>query len=365
MKKLSTKQRLRLLRLNRHHKKCVMQERRKRLSEKQQYMRFGACTTLVAPERFNLEGDVLSLLAFTNKLERAAANKHLNRIRLDFSSTEKMFSDGTLYFLAILDSLRARFPRKRFTLRPPSDPIVGQVLQQVGINDLLKLKNLFPTEALHKTVRHWCVASGNIVDAQKADNIFTNIKGKLTDELTRSVYTGVTEAMTNCHHHAYEGMDLPDAQLKKWWMFSREDASSLQVLFCDLGIGIPHSLYREGETIDSSWFDTLTNWMRNQRKNGKIINDALKIKAAIEIGRSRTKMGNRGKGLQQMVQILDEISNGNALVRIISGKGVYRRRPKGKSSVETPLPLSNDKKAAIKGTMICWSIPLTREGKQK
>lgn len=91
--------------------------------------------------------------------------------------------------------------------------------------------------------------------------------------------------------------------------------------------------------------------------------DALKIKAAIEIGRSRTKLSNRGKGLQQMVGILDTLGNNAAKVTIYSGRGVYRRTPKNGNTPEFLYKLDDRRKQpGIRGTLIYWSIPLPGKG---
>lgn len=65
-----------------------------------------------------------------------------------------------------------------------------------------------------------------------------------TDKTGQNLYAGVIEAMTNSIHHAYEsgrgdGIEMID---KRWWMFSQKRDGKLTVVFCDLGIGISHSL---------------------------------------------------------------------------------------------------------------------------
>lgn len=145
-------------------------------------------------------------------------------------------------------------------------------------------------------------------------------------------------------------------------MFSREDATSgkLQVVFCDLGIGIPKSLFRESDQVSDGWLDRLRNWIARHVEGGKADDDALKIRAAIEIGRTRTKLQHRGKGLKQMVSTLDQIGDGDATVEIISGNGIYRHRSRNKKVVEKALPLSDNRKTAIRGTLIHWSVPLPK-----
>lgn len=314
-----------------------------------------------APKCFSLDFEYIEpLLQFIKKMERAAAANYACRIRINFHRTEKMVSDGTLYFLAHVDHLIHKHPDKIFCLRPSNNPIVNQVLQQVGISNLLN-SNLHSNESnFHKTVKYWRYATGCNVNAQKAEGIFKSFQGKITNELRRSIYDGIAEAMTNCCHHAYQNTDQPPS-MQKWWLFSREDEHEMHVTFCDLGIGIPKSLYRDSKDVSNGWWENLHNWLKKMQENGKNINDALKIKAAIEIGQTRTNLKNRGKGLKQMVNALDDISDSKAEVVILSGKGRYQRVSKNSNNPEFVLPLSKNKKTAIKGTLIYWNIPLIKK----
>ena len=352
MKRLNPKQRLYLMRCAAYRIR-----RRKGRLKKQQAAADWLC--LCVPEHVTLQPDYVKLLTeMVEKLYEKAAIEN-RRIRLDFSKTAKMYSDGTLYLTACLNDLAVRYPSCRFSMVAPSDAVVEQVLYQVGIAALLGRRRRFDSAKFHKSVRHWHVAHGNDVNLENAKNIFDSFEGRLTPVLSRSIYAGVSEAMTNCAHHAYEGQDITSS-CRKWWMFSREDADSgqLQVVFCDLGIGIPKSLFRDSEQVAEGWPDTLKNWIAKHVAGGKADDDSLKIKAAIEIGKTRTKLQHRGKGLKQMVSTLDEIGSGDAFVEIISGGGLYRHHAKNRKAVEKAFPLSHNKKIAIRGTMIHWSVPL-------
>ena len=354
MKRLNEKRRLYLMRCSRYQLK-----KRRNIVKKQK--RFIDWFILSVPERVGLHPKYVRLVAVLIERLYEKVENGCSRIRLDFSKTEKMYSDGTLYLTACLNDLVERFPNCHFSMVTPSETRVEQVLYQVGIAKLLGRMKSFDSSAFHHSVRHWHVAHGYDVNLENAENIFDSFQGRLTPELSRSIYAGVSEAMTNCMHHAYEGENLPDA-CRKWWMFSREDATSgrLQVVFCDLGIGIPKSLFRESEKIKDDWLDNLKKWIASHIASGKADDDALKIRAAIEIGRTRTKLQHRGKGLKQMVSTLDQIGDGDATVEIISGNGMYRHRSRNKKVVEKALPLSDNRKTAIRGTLIHWSVPLPK-----
>lgn len=363
MKRLSLKRKQRLCRLMKYRRRRDFLKRRIGLQAKQKREKYGEICCIPAPLCFSLPTRKSSpLVQFIEKLECAAQSGIYGRIEIDFTSTEKMVSDGTLYFLANLETLRRRFSHLSFGMRSPSDAIVMQVLQQVGIARLLGRQKKFDKSSFNASVKDWHVASGKKVNAADAANIFNSFDGKITPELQRSVYTGITEAMTNCHHHAYDGLNLPEDE-QKWWLFSREvekqGVRELQVVFCDLGIGIPASLYRQSEQVDKGWWHRLADWFRQNNASDHQPNDALKIRAAIEIGATRTKMTHRGKGLKQMVGILDQLGNNKSRVDIFSGSGLYRRINKKGEPIELTLPLTNDKTQSIRGTLIHWSIPLS------
>lgn len=355
MKRLSQKRKCYLLRQSTYRMKNRL-SRYHRLKKIKSVIKW---QNFVVPEHVSLLPKHIHLLIeLIEKLYQTMERNPNAYIRIDFSRTEKMYSDGTLYLWACISDLTLRYRHCHFSIVKPSDYVVEQVLYQVGIAALLGRRKYFNNSTFHPSVRHWHVAYGENVDLEKANNIFDSFKGKLTPELSKSVYAGISEAMTNCIHHAYE-----DIAYKKWWMFSREDTHSkkLQVVFCDLGIGIPKSLYQNANDITDDWLERLTEWLHRHISAGKANNDALKIKAAIEIGRTRTKLPNRGKGLKQMVSTLDKMGNGEAFVEIISGNGRYTHRSKNQQSIEKTLPLSNNKKYAIRGTMIQWSIPLPNQ----
>ena len=351
MKRLSIKQKRRLIRLSLKREKRYKNRSAKHTSDN--------WILLPVPEQIGMHPKHVGLL--TSLIERLyeKASGNSVRIRLDFSKTAKMYSDGTLYLLACLSDFHSRFTRCRLSMIPPTDTIVEQVLHQTGIAALLGRRKQFDSDKFHRSVRYWYTAHGNNVNLENAKDIFNSFEGSLTPELSRSIYKGVSEAMTNCAHHAYEGLNL-EISCKKWWMFSREDKANgeLQVVFCDLGIGIPKSLFRESEDVADDWLSRLKNFLAQHMAGGKADDDALKIKAAIEIGRTRTKLQHRGKGLKQMVSTLDEIGGGKAFVEIISGNGLFRHVTRNKKSVEKGLPLSHNKKTSVRGTMIHWSIPL-------
>ncbi|WP_144241582.1 hypothetical protein [Janthinobacterium agaricidamnosum] len=155
-----------------------------------------------------------------------------------------------------------------------------------------------------------------------------------------SIYTGITEAMTNVSNHAYDlsredGLGIDDQ--KDWWMFSHEKDNYLSVAFCDLGAGIPRTLPVKRRSV----------WNRLVRKGLK--NDSDIIKFAVKDSVSRTRKSHRGKGLRQIMEVINGLPDAQAIV--YSNRGVFMMNSGGASR-------SVDYHDSILGILIFWKIPL-------
>jgi hypothetical protein len=195
-------------------------------------------------------------------------------------------------------------------------------------------------ETTHDDVIHWRSATGHEVIGEKFDEVLGYYDGQITEVLSKNLYLGFTEAMTNCHHHAYIGT-RPDglniaAEQKDWWMFSQERDGWLSVVFCDLGIGIPGTLPIKKPTL----------WQRIELFGSKL--DAHAIQEAIGESRTRTGLHHRGKGLKQLVDVVAHVDQGQ--IGIFSNKGRFTL----KSQKESISQFTD----SIYGTLIYWKVPL-------
>lgn len=177
-------------------------------------------------------------------------------------------------------------------------------------------------------------------------------KGKLAKELRIDIeritgqgirkhefFQGLSEAMVNVGHHAYPATAPGN---KFWWQsasFDRRDRT-LTVMFYDQGIGIPASLPPGGliERLRARF----ASWP-----------DSLKIKTAMKYGRSSTRRGERGKGLQDVAKFAKAYPEGR--LSIYSGNGLYRIRHTNDDKVQVRL---RDHKNSVGGTLIEWSVRL-------
>jgi len=295
-----------------------------------------------APKTFTLgrENPRQKLLKFITKLRTVHALER-KWVCIDFSETKKMIADGTLIFYAEISRLRRLTANLRLPLRciAPRDPKVAQVMKQVGIFDLLNYRNkINPT---FSDVIHWRSARGREVDGAEYDSILGSYDGRIAEVLGKKFFSGLTEAMTNCQHHAYIQM-RPDGleemnEPKEWWMFSQEKDGWLSVVFCDLGIGIPGSLPLKNPSL----------WQRIIATFGTDL-DGHAIQEAIEYSKTRTGRHHRGKGLKQLIDVVSSASGGR--VDIFSNKGRF--------SLKSGREKTNHFKDNIFGTLIHWTVPI-------
>lgn len=265
-----------------------------------------------------------------------------------------MITDGTLLFVAELNRLF-----RRLSTRPvvrcnyPADPIVEQVLQQVGVFDMVGKPTRVDDCDFDDTVKFWKFATGTQAIGQDFEPVLAQYDGIIENRLGTTIYKGVTEAMTNASNHAYLDEREDDLSFGKeesrWWMFSQERDGLLHVSLCDLGIGIPRSLPR---TKLKDWApNAVLDFIKNLASGAPTSNDCVMIKAAIELGRTRTDLPYRGRGLQQLRDVIDVASGGHLAIH--SNRGLYRYNPKN-AGTETIYDFSD----SILGTLISWSVPI-------
>lgn len=295
-------------------------------------------SVLKAPLEFEIVSTHLRKLslAFFERI-RAHVNSGCRRLWLDFSETRKFSSGGTLLLYAELVRLIENTDGLIIRSTIPKNNKAAQVLQQIGLSKLLRTKN--NTKCLDGDVVNWRSARGQGALGEKYDEILGFYEGRITESLQTELYTGITEAMTNAHQHAYigqrgDGVET-DPDYRPWWMFSQEKDGKLSVVFCDLGVGIPASLPHTRPRL----------WQLMDRFN---MTQGRQIEGAVRDSRTRTKKQHRGKGLRQIIETISSCKGGKAL--ILSNKGWY--------SIKSGVPASGDFRDSIMGTVIYWQMPL-------
>jgi hypothetical protein len=294
--------------------------------------------TWTAPRIFSLQspGARTRLLLALSKLRRIVV-RNRRAVVLDFSDTEKLYSDATLLFVA---ELRHMIYHVRggveISCTAPKNDKVAQVLQQLGVFELLGSD--CSVQPKDDDVIHWRYAHGRRVEGEKYEDVLADFDGEIAPAMSERLFTGITEAMANVVNHAYEfpREDGIRSSTSDWWMFSQEKDGVLSVVFCDLGAGIPKTLKYKRPNV----------WKRIVRD--RVSGDAGVIGYALIDSVSRTKLTYRGKGLGQIVGLIDAVPGGR--VRILSNKGLLKR--------EAGETTTYNYRDSIMGTVINWQIPL-------
>ena len=133
-------------------------------------------------------------------------------------------------------------------------------------------------------------------------------------------------------------------------MFAQEKNGRLSVVICDLGIGIPNSLPKTHEA--GLVRRTLEAFSRAAKLKG--YRDVDFIRAALEIGKSRTQQPGRGYGVAQLRAVIESIEEGS--LRIFSNRGCYTYSKKLGNDIEK----HDEYRTSIHGTLIEWSVPLAK-----
>lgn len=222
---------------------------------------------------------------------------------------------------------------------------INSVLDQIGFSALCgsKLGKDEVDQAQDELVRHWRYATGTRVNDQ-TERAFTDIQGRLAPALQDGMWVGISEAVGNAALHAYlepRGTNRRRMGTKRWWMLSQVRDGLLGVTVADLGIGIPRSLpLKWPDTTLRQLFDRLVAKGPDERA----------IRAAMEVGATRTGKKHRGKGLPQIWKELRDVPG--AMIAIYSNKGALNWD--GKNKIES----SQEFKDSIHGTVISWIVPV-------
>lgn len=265
---------------------------------------------------------------------------------VDFSLTETIFPSGGLLVYAELDRIsRLVKDRRRLRCKPaPLGSLADQVLKQVGMYTSLDhpLDNV-PTS--DQSVVHWRNATGLKAQGQDGWSVIESSEGELSEALKGSLYKGITEALTNAVHHAYQAKRKDGTNIqgdKRWWMFSQQREGYLTIVFCDLGIGIPNSLpLKKNPNLNA----ILAKFKRDK-------SDVQSIRVASELGKTRTLADNRGLGLSEILDAARNAEQGGCV--IYSNRGQYGFAPDGRV-------IENQYSNSIYGTLIEWRVPLTED----
>jgi hypothetical protein len=168
---------------------------------------------------------------------------------------------------------------------------------------------------------------------------------EMPQQVGKMVFRALSEAMANVNHHAYENKKLSNGLVGRWWLGAQLSTRKnyFELTFYDAGVGIPKTLHRKytAEMIRGAL----------SLLPGILPDDAQMIQAAVELGRSRTGLDNRGKGLLDIHSLITRLGVG--ALTIFSRGGRYRYDAVNGAS-------SQNDQNFVEGTLIKWEIPLDK-----
>lgn len=326
------------------------------------------------PVDFSLQNNSSDVLQFLENIReyyyRQPTQKRPSSIRykrwighyVNFTRIQNISTAAALVFAAEFYRFKAKSPKRRkrtvlglVDFHNWSKQSIG-TLYHLGFLDLLKVKlnNNEVTENCGDDRRILKFMTGNNLEPTSIDDLKERL-ARLTTELDTAkeiklgIYDGLCEAMTNTKDHAYQDAEkhLKQFPLLKgqWWMTGSVTncGSEIEVVFFDQGISIPRHLTKNKRERIRAHI--------NKFFDSQVENDAMMIKAAMEISRTETKESNRGRGLAQIQKIIELSHKGK--LRILSKKGEYiYSYEEGKK----PYVKTNNLEGDIGGTLIHWHL---------
>lgn len=298
------------------------------------------------PVELDLNSSHDDLADVLRKIRRSVL-RYKKSVTLHFEGIKKIKPSALLLVTAEIHRCRMIRGKRNVTGTYPTDPNIERILEDSGVFNLIGVNarnkrkpKVFPMEYID------FISETSKVEGQ-VSRFRESILGKdinMSPHVRSRFYRALTEAMLNVHHHAYPVENIKTNPGRgRWWLTGHvnKKTKDLVVMFCDLGVGIPKTLPRL-YTMEL---------IRNVLSILPGINpdDGDMIKAAMQLGRTRTNQTNRGKGLNDIRSFIEQANSGS--LEIYSSKGFYQYKPNNDEVVKN---FSSN----IGGTLIVWTVPL-------
>jgi hypothetical protein len=227
------------------------------------------------------------------------------------------------------------------------DKRVRGLMRSLGVFDLVGIKNDNEAFDPQKEVILLQLQSDTKRDGAVVDKLQRWMRSmELGFSERKYVFGALDEAIINGFEHAYiDTGSKPRFPYvgHRWWATSCYDPTnhSLRFFVYDQGRGIPATLPSQSGfwSAISSWIDKIPGTR----------NEADLIEAAFTVGKTRTHVDERGKGLSKMREAIELAGDG--YLRILSGRGDITLGPHATLK-------KIDHISHIGGTLVEWSIPI-------
>lgn len=268
------------------------------------------------------------------------------RLRLSFEKCKSIKLSALILLLAQIHKLRLEFGADHVTGTYPESPRLERLLSDSGFYSLLQVKSRKSKQKTSKLTRFIKFKSDQKPNSAEIPNLRVELLGddlEMPSIVKKRVFRALSEAMTNVNHHAYKTKSVTVSALGgRWWMVANLSSKSrlFTLVFYDAGVGIPKTLPRKYPIEKIRGVLSLLP--------GITPDDGQMIKAAMELGRTRTEASNRGKGLLDLAKLIDAVGVGS--MRIHSRNGTYSYAP----TIET----HSNHEGFVEGTLIEWQLPI-------
>lgn len=271
-----------------------------------------------------------------------------SRLRLVFDDCKNIKLSALVLLLAQIHKLRLEFSADHITGTYPESSRVERLLTQSGFYRLLKVKSRPQQPGQSKLTRFIDFKSGQQPNSAEIPQLRSELLGddlKMPPMIAKRIFRALSEAMTNVNHHAYKTKSIRVSSVGgRWWMVASLSAKTrlFTLAFYDAGVGIPKTLPRKYTMEKIRGILSLLP--------GMTPDDGQMIRAAMELGRTRTESSNRGLGLMDLTKLID--AAGSGAMQIHSRYGSYSYTPT--KQVHT------NHNGFVEGTLIEWQLPIDK-----
>ena len=303
---------------------------------------------LQLPVNFCLADNYKQVVNTINKLRsRTGTERYIN-----FNVLRQVDTAAALMLAAELEVSKIKAGAQKMTAHDSDwNPKVRTLLEQMGFLELLSADSEIPSHTEPSKNQIFIkFRSGHKLIGDDTMQMLESLQKhiaphELEAELLLHLYVGIFEAITNTRHHAYKKKKL-DEELKRWWISAsvNTETDEIKIVCYDRGATIPKTIQASKEKSDA-----ILSFLRNMIER---VPDSEIILAAMKQKRTSTKLKNRGKGLSELLRLID--TNNQGSLKIYSGEGVVEfHRPtqnRENPDISRKLPLK------MKGTLVEWSI---------
>ena len=302
---------------------------------------------ITAPETMSFQANFSETVEFFEKFREVISKNRdrRQRVHIDLAKIERLSVPAAIVLAAEFHRWSILLNKRLRVIDAPNwSPSVRNLLSDLGVFKLLGLESL-SDELSDDNLTLTRLMSGTSTDGRKINKLQEEFEGVLIG-FTKNpeIFAGLMEAAENAIAHAYpEGYSAKHPVAgHRWWAASCLDMEKMVLRFFvfDQGAGIPF-------TLPTATLYEQVRARLAQMLGDLIPNDSLMLKAALEVGRTRTGLEYRGLGLKRMSDVVTGADKGS--LRILSGKGeiVYY-------SDQTIVTRDHD--SHIGGTLIEWSM---------